>query len=398
MTKKLTALLLTLCMAVFLACPVFAVQSGTVYDDADLLTQEQADTLAGLASTLSDKYQCDVAIQTVKALPTGDIAADAETCFKDAQLGRGDDKSGILLYYADTSGEYYIYTSGYGSEILTNFNYNDLCESYITPAFKDGAYAAFTAYLTHLESYFDGTSATGGADAASGTDVSTAGDYVLDNQKLLTADEATALNSRCAELAAKYGCGVYFYTTDSADGDADNAALNVAETTLGLGSDSSSNYIVFYQSTGDRKYRVVTNGTGKDILPDAARDRMLKKYVVPKLKTDDYNAAYNAFLDQIAANMATVQSGGKIDTMSGGVKAAIVFGIPLLIALIVCLIFKAQMKTAVEATEADDYLLRDQFHVTSRADEFLYQTVTVVHHESSSDSSDSGPSVGGGSY
>ena len=408
MTKKLTALLLTLCMAVFLACPALAVQSGTIYDDADLLTQQQADTLAGMASTLADTYQCDVAIQTVKALPTGDVSADAETCFKSAQLGRGDDSSGILLYYADdANGSYSIYTSGLGSKILTDDNYNELCDSYITPAFQSGAYAAFAAFLNQLGTYF----AKGGTDAAaaSGTDTAattadTAADdlYVMDTQQVLTQEQATALNDKCAALAKKYQCAVYVATTDVLTED---SAYNDAKTLYqnnGLGYGDQKSGILILDVVQDRKYAVIAFGKGNDILTDNGREDLVDDYLVPKLKDEDYNAAFDGSVTRLAEYMELNAQGTPYEGPGMGpvAKAAIVFGIPLLIALIVCLVFKSQMNTAVEATEADDYLLRDQFHVTQRGDEFLYQTVTVVHHEHDSGTSTDSDGFSGsdGSY
>ena len=51
-------------------------------------------------------------------------------------------------------------------------------------------------------------------------------------------------------------------------------------------------------------------------------------------------------------------------------------------------------------SEADDYLLRDQFHVTDREDQFLYITETRVHHEHDSGTSTDSDGFSGssGSY
>ena len=123
---------------------------------------------------------------------------------------------------------------------------------------------------------------------------------------------------------------------------------------------------------------------------------------IPALKDGDYDAAFSGSVDRLGEYMELNAQGTPYEGpgMSPIVKALIVFGVPLLIALLVCLIFKRQMKTAVEATEADDYLLRDQFHVTASEDHFMYQTVTVVHHEHDSGTSTDSDGFSGssGSY
>ena len=80
-------------------------------------------------------------------------------------------------------------------------------------------------------------------------------------------------------------------------------------------------------------------------------------------------------------------------------KLAIVIIVPLLIALIVCSRFKAQMKTAREKTQADDYLVPRSMELYVRQDTFTHRTEsrTRIESDSSSSSSRSGGGGGGGS-
>ncbi len=54
-----------------------------------------------------------------------------------------------------------------------------------------------------------------------------------------------------------------------------------------------------------------------------------------------------------------------------------VIAVPLIIALIVCLLFKAQMKTARHQELADEYMELDESHLTVRQDIFTHSTRVV---------------------
>lgn len=241
-----------------------------------------------------------------------------------------------------------------------------------------------------------GTTAAAATDAASAT-------YVADTQQVLTAEQAEALNKKCADLTGKYQCAVYVVVTDEIENDDayDDAKALYQKSQLGYGSEKSG--ILIYNAVGSRKYAVIAYGKGNAILTDYGREELIDDVLVPGLKSGDYNAAYSDSVDRIGEYMADNAAGTPYDVNAGDdddaestaalIWVVVVFVVPLVIALIVCLVFKAQMKTAVEATEADDYLLRDQFHVTAREDHFRYQTVTVVHHDNDNDSGSGGTSI-----
>ena len=58
------------------------------------------------------------------------------------------------------------------------------------------------------------------------------------------------------------------------------------------------------------------------------------------------------------------------------VRLAVVVLAPILIALIVCTIWKRQMKTARLARTADNYIPTNGFNLTGKTDQFLYRTTT----------------------
>lgn len=60
-------------------------------------------------------------------------------------------------------------------------------------------------------------------------------------------------------------------------------------------------------------------------------------------------------------------------------------GVPLLIAFIVGAALVGQMKTAVEATQADAYLDEGTFKLSSHSDSYTHTTTRVIHHEKKKD-------------
>ena len=73
---------------------------------------------------------------------------------------------------------------------------------------------------------------------------------------------------------------------------------------------------------------------------------------------------------------------------------AVIF-IPIAVALIVCSAFKAQMKTAREATGAEEYLVPHSMHLRTKEDRFTHRTESRTLIET--DSGSRGGGGGGGS-
>ena len=71
------------------------------------------------------------------------------------------------------------------------------------------------------------------------------------------------------------------------------------------------------------------------------------------------------------------------------------FGIAFIVALIICSVKAASMKTAVKKTSAADYMEPGSFHITKKRDYYLYTTTQRVKREKNDSSSSSGSSGGG---
>ena len=78
------------------------------------------------------------------------------------------------------------------------------------------------------------------------------------------------------------------------------------------------------------------------------------------------------------------------------IKLAITILAPLIIAGSICSAWKKQMKTAVTARAADNYIPQNGFKLTRQEDAFLYRTTSRRKIETSSSSSSSGKASSGG--
>ena len=60
---------------------------------------------------------------------------------------------------------------------------------------------------------------------------------------------------------------------------------------------------------------------------------------------------------------------------------AMIVLIPVIITVIVGAVLVGQMKSAIEAGQADNYLDRGTFQLASQSDTYTHTTTQVIHHE-----------------
>ena len=225
--------------------------------------------------------------------------------------------------------------------------------------------------------------------------------YIRDEALPLTYDEETALEKQAQSIADSTSCAVYVLTVDSIGSQTIRDFAKAYYTDHALGYGDGRNGILFCISMEGRDYVTVTYG--KDPDDDStygigitafsdARVEALEDAVVPSLSDGDYAGAFTTYLDTCANYLETADAGSEdytnydnnynyddgADYSSGFYfplsHLAIIFLIAFVIALIVCLIWRAQMKTARAATQADHYVPQGGFQLTHERDTFLYRT------------------------
>ena len=244
-----------------------------------------------------------------------------------------------------------------------------------------------------------------------------AGDWVTDEAGLLTADETAALAQQAQQLADTYGVGVYIRTVDD-DTDDGFTDVETASYTFyhndSLGVGDGRDGVLLLLSVSNRKYAAFVYGDKAELLfPDSALQQ-LEDGFLDDFRNDDW---YGGFCDYIdgCADLLSGESytGGDSDyayspghdaDVDPGFSAPSLlrnFGIALVIscviALIVCLILKAKMRSVRRQTEARAYVTPEGLHLTRRDDVYTHTTTTRRKIERDNGNHSGGSGGGGGS-
>lgn len=157
--KKLLSLALALLMLMSLAVVVCAATPGSeqfIYDDAQLLSENQAAKLQDRLQELSDKYDTQIVVATLRSVNGGDADILAEAFYDGKDLGYGDSRDGILLIIMMDIREFRIVSNGEAADALTLDRIDKITEA-ITQELSDGEYYdAFREFADKCEYYLDG--------------------------------------------------------------------------------------------------------------------------------------------------------------------------------------------------------------------------------------------------
>lgn len=128
MKKKCLPLLLVCVLCLVVILPVFASASAIrLVDDADYLTQGEAQELLYELDEISNRHGLDIVIVTVPSLNGRDISAYADD-FYDYGGYRSD---GILLLIADYERQWAISTTGAGMTVFTDAAQDALADAFV---------------------------------------------------------------------------------------------------------------------------------------------------------------------------------------------------------------------------------------------------------------------------
>ena len=239
------------------------------------------------------------------------------------------------------------------------------------------------------------------------------GVYVYDDAALLTQEEYDTLTASAMAVADQYGCGVYVVTVDDmADYIDPEAVTETGETgmaafteyawdALGLAASYDSNGIMLALSMAERDFQMLAHGdTANAAFTDYGKYLMRDEFL-DNFREDDW---YGGFADYIAAcgrYLEANANGTPIDvepdvplTVGEKIGFGLMVGLPLgiLIAFIVCAIYKGQLKSVRRATEAARYTVSGGTEITEREDRFTHTTEVRTPIKTESDDHDSGGS------
>ena len=190
---------------------------------------------------------------------------------------------------------------------------------------------------------------------------------------------------------------MHFVVTDDTSVNYDNIQqysedLYLSSDALGYGPGKDGVMLVL--SIYDRCYWLLAYGEkGNYAFTDYAKDWM-SEHFVDEFGDDDWYDGFKDYITDCDYILGEAAKGTPVDIYYNediGVEAyGIALAIGLIVALIVCSVFRAQMKTAVTATRAASYLDRTNVAITNRHQLFRFSTVSRTKIETQSSSSSRG--------
>jgi len=215
------------------------------------------------------------------------------------------------------------------------------------------------------------------------------------------------LNGRAEGISSEYACDVRVVTVDNMrDFGYNNIELfsNAIYDQYKLGGGPDRSCLLLVLSMAGRDYDLRAWGGAKTAFTYYAIDTLLDRHVLPALGDDEYYKAFAKYLGKAEEYLGMARDGAPFDRNTDRenagtefiVKLCVVVFVPALIALIVCLIWRSNMKTAKLARTADIYIPENGFRLTRRDDIFMYRTVTRRKIEQSSHISGGGARSGFG--
>ena len=233
--------------------------------------------------------------------------------------------------------------------------------------------------------------------------------YVFDYAGLLTEDQADALETRCQEAEDAYGCGVYivtiddyslYYDAESIEDFSEGFFLDYA-----LGTGEEQNGILLALSMAERDYDLCAHGaTGHRAFTDYGKGVLAERHFLSAFGEDNWYAGFDRYVDGCMEFLRLDAQGGPFDRATDPerlediqvLKWLAVILVPLLTALVVCLVMKGKMKTARRQTHADAYIPSNGVRLTRQDDVYLTTTQTRVKIETQK--SGGGTSVNSGGF
>ena len=234
-----------------------------------------------------------------------------------------------------------------------------------------------------------------GAMAPAGLAASTC---VSDEAGILTADEIAALENKASEINEEYDFGVFIATVEDYTAEGAISTKDCADTiyhSMAVGSDG----MLLMLSMSDRDYYLLYNGSfAHEACTEKALDKLEASFL-DDFGDDDWYEGFDDYLDMSRKVVKAGRKGKPIGESGMGLPLTVGIIAGAVIALIICQVFKSQMKTAVSKTEAAQYLAPDGVQFGTRTDRYTHTTTVrrKIERQSSSSSSGSGSSGSSGS-
>lgn len=205
--------------------------------------------------------------------------------------------------------------------------------------------------------------------------------YVRDEAGLLDAASVQALETQAETLSAQYQCGVYILTVADFTADGSDTIRNFSkdyylDNDLGWGEGKDGELLVL--SMAERDYWLLAYGDHGNATFTDRNKTELEDVFLDNFREDDWFGGFQDYLTTSERMLAEEAADSQTETGPNWELLGIAVLGSCIIALIVCLIFKAQMKTARMKRDASDYIDSGAIHFSIREDRFTHRTESRV--------------------
>lgn len=222
-------------------------------------------------------------------------------------------------------------------------------------------------------------------------------DHVYNLNGLLTAGEWALLDMQAEDISERYGCGVYIVTVDDYTEYGSGSVYDVTtqiynDADNGFGLEDGREGILLLLSMRERDWAMFVHGEYAQYAFDDYGQTELEDAFLPAFGENDWYGGFSGYLNACDEYLALAAAGTPVRRSPvGGIVTAVV--ISCAVALVVCLILKAKMKSVHRKVEAQTYITADGLALTDSYDRYTHTTESRRRIEKKSSSA----SGGGGS-
>ena len=242
--------------------------------------------------------------------------------------------------------------------------------------------------------------------------------FVTDAAGLLTDPQISKLFECGQILADQYGCGVYLVTVDSYTefdaGSIDQVSESIYQYyDMGIGSEK--NGIMLILSMNEREYDLCAFGNAANTAFTDYGRSLIEDEILDNFRDDDWYGGFEDYYLECEYLLMQYANGEPVDIWitdePGYVNPNCFYifgkaipqqefyifgvGLPLIVALVACLIMRSKMKNVSRQYSAENYMTSSRAQMTYRSDDFQYITTQRVKIEENRSSGGSGGHFGG---
>lgn len=200
---------------------------------------------------------------------------------------------------------------------------------------------------------------------------------LVDEADILTQSEEEELTAQLEAVKNKYKVDVAVVTVKEMPGATAEASADDRYDYYGYGLGEDHSGILLYLCLNPREYHFTTHAYGREVFNDNGL-RYLSEQVLPYLKNDDYGGAFKAYAaaaDELLKMAAEGKPYNAKPDKNVVLPIAAALAVSFIAAFALTYIKLGQMKTALEQTEANNYMQPGSLKLAVSEDIFLYSHV-----------------------